>query len=504
MKEYYNKDEMIYFYRFEQENLPRISATNRRKFQDIVESFFRDYLSKKRQRAISIDAICFIVTHLCLLVKENIQNPELSKLNDTFCDIDEDKHRTPIFVFSKDNSIKKYYRYSSDSASRFSHSTLISCMEELERRKWVIHENGYYFKNKINPKFVFGKEYLNFPVFYNEFFVPNSVDLLNIFRQRSTKKITRGLVELREIIPLFNRDGSVKGTQINDIPLSSDTYKKLPIITNSKKFVKSLCNHYKNINVSLSAWETLTFEEKEIAENLWKQKYNNFDETKYVHHLNIARNIVEKSIDFPRRILHIDQKQNIGFGRIYGNKRIDNLPRFFKPLITINGDKTSEIDIKSCFVQLFVLTYCKNVDNAQDFYLIPALIEKYNLSRDSIKLLFQCLINNESLEDARRAYWSSDSYNGSLPIKMFSSMVDEIIIAHPYLKEIFFNKPQFRQIILIESNFMINVMKYLISESIPFIYHFDSLIVRAVDKNYVKDVFQNIANDAFGKSINLG
>ena len=143
---------------------------------------------------------------------------------------------------------------------------------------------------------------------------------------------------------------------------------------------------------------------------------------------------------------------------------IDNLPKIYKPFITINGKNTVGIDVKSSVIQFFVLKNFSNVTNLQDFYFYENL--SGILNRENIKFLTQTLVYNDTLSKALSAYnghyYNQRQYSNVMKKEEFTLIYNSMIQERPYLHGLFLHKDVAKECILEESNYMINVSKELL------------------------------------------
>ena len=175
------------------------------------------------------------------------------------------------------------------------------------------------------------------------------------------------------------------------------------------------------------------------------------------------------------------------------------------PLLTIDGEPTVCFDVKSCLLQLHLLMQKVSFSGNEDFYTYKGLED---ISRQDMKLLVQCLVNNSSINSARCAFTHHyKNVEGSqfkkLTNEKFSSIVRTMINERPYFENLFLKPNHTKKIIRKESDYFIDVMEILLKKNLHFIYRFDALIVKDSDKEEVEVALQEIAFKYWNKKITL-
>jgi len=176
------------------------------------------------------------------------------------------------------------------------------------------------------------------------------------------------------------------------------------------------------------------------------------------------------------RIFHY-KNENLAYGRMYGNP-FDNMPSFLTPLLEIDGESTTEIDIKNANIRMWLLG-CYEGDNKdeildQDFYEFNCL-KREGFNREDTKFAFQCLTNNAKKRSAVSAY-NFQRRKGSPTLK--NQLIDEMLSEKQFLQDYFLHPEVSDKCTKEESDYMLAVIDRLLNENIKFLYHFDSIIVQ--------------------------
>ena len=462
-------------------------------FSKFVEQSFQSFLTHKRKKTVYIAGLSFVLFHLCKMIQED-ESEHLTVVFNPF-DFDKDrcKEKGRVFAFSKDTSRNDKYSFNK---MVFSHSTLIKCVSHLEDKGWLIHEKGWVYSRQHK----LGFEFINYSKFYPEFYVAVREIFWQIVSFRKCIDTKKNYIEIRQSKEVIDDNG--KGSR-DVITLNGNLaeYRGRTIIKNSKKLLKRLDDMYTSISVSLRDFDQVDPSVQDAVKRGWSEKREQrFDRKVINKEVTIYNSRVSANKDFPRRVFHLDSNDDLQWGRIYGNKGgIDHLYSYLTPLLAINGEPTIEIDIKSCVLQMFVLNNCPRVDNKQDFYSYECLKET-GITREQVKLLTQCLLNNGSKEDARKSF--SYTERMKLSQKDFNLIVEKMLDERKYFKSLFLHPNKAKQTIRMESDFMCAVMDRLLDKGLQFIYHFDSIFVRDKDCLTTLEIINQVAMDKWNKSLN--
>lgn len=364
--------------KFEYENIK--GYKNLGVFSDFVEQFFQPFLAHKRKKAVYIAGLAFALFHMCKMIQED----ELDHLTVTFNPLNFDKERCRekgrLFSFSKDTSRKDTYSFNK---TIFSHSTLIKCIAHLEDKGWLEHEKGWVYTTQHK----LGFEFINYPRFYPEFYVAVREIFDQIVSKRKSVNTKKNYIEIRQSIETIDEYGRVTKDTIS-LNSNAVEYRGRNIVKTSRKLLKRLDEMYSSISVSLRDFDQVEPCIQDAVKDGWREKREEpFDRKIINKDVATYNSRVLANKDTPRRLFHLDSNDDLQWGRIYGNKGgIDYLFSYLTPLLTINGEPTVEIDIKSCVLQMFVLNNCPRVDNKQDFYsyaCFSSCRRKFGLSRSS-------------------------------------------------------------------------------------------------------------------------
>ena len=428
-------------------------------FSNFVEQTFQSFLTHKRKKGVYVAGLSFALFHLCKMIQED----ESEHLAVVFNPLDFDKEKCreqgKLFAFSKDTSKKDSYSFNK---TTFSHSTLIKCISHLEDKGWLEHEKGWVYTKQHK----LGFEFINYPRFYPEFYVGVREIFWQIVCQRKSVSTKKNYVEIRKSVEIIEEDGTVRKDVIS-LNSNSTEYRGRNIVKTSKKLLKRLDDMYSSITVSLRDFDQVDPITQNAVKSGWSEKREQPFDRKIINKEVVTYNSrVSANKDTPRRLFHLDNNDDLQWGRIYGNKGgIDYLYSYLTPLLAINGEPTVEIDIKSCVLQMFVLNNCPKVDNKQDFYSYDCL-KQQGITREQVKLLTQCLLNNESKNDARRSF--SYSERMKLNQKDFDEIVDAMLNERKYFKSLFLHPNKAKQTIRMESDFMCAVIDQLLDKGLQF------------------------------------
>ena len=481
---------------FENENVSGFSRLD--EFTSLVEKYCDDYLKKSRKKEVAKSSLSFVLMHLCLMVYEDEVNADFESVFD-----DKEFNRDSLFlngnVFRthKGSNTKHTYRFN---GSSFEHKSLLNCLEYLEGKEWLVYEKGWNYSNAVNKpnKFQVGLEFINYPLFYSEFY-EKIRDALYVILSKRKDKIEQGsrqYVQVRKSIEQYGQDGSVTKETVY-VNTETEKLDGRSVIRSSKKLMSKLDEMYERMTVTLDGFDSLEEETKLKVRERWVEKKRvEFDRELLDKRVNLARRQLLFTKTYPYRVFHYDDvTDELTWGRIYGNKSgIDRLHKYLLPMLRINGKKVAEIDIKSCIPQLFVLQHCPSIDNKQDFYEYKKM-KDFGLDREDVKLLTQCLINNPDRSSSLRSF-RFNAANGrylSMRLDGFNKIVDSMIAERKYLKRLFNVHNISKRMIRLESNFMVELIDELLSKDVEFVYHFDALLVPENRSESVIETIQKLA-----------
>lgn len=481
---------------FDFENSKYFQGSDVIPFYEYVENEFSYYLKHRRRKSCYIAGLSFVLAHACWLVwNDLIKVAENSVFRFDFNDFDGMRRSGTVFRVCKNNSKRVHYSFNN---INFSHSTLIKCINEIENKGWFIYDKGWNFPE--NGKYRIGLDYIDYTKFYQEFYCHVAQIFQKIVRKKNGEAVNVDSVIVKQRVVLFDPNGNER-VDYKILSLRNEALKRRPIIRRSKSFIKKLDTLYNGITVRLRSFNEVNDKTKMRIKEQWQtKKRKQFNEQELLREIEIAKNYVSLYESHPRRVFHLNADENLQWGRIYGNKGgVDVLYSYLTPLLEINGKDTVEVDIKSCILQLFVLSCCSAIDNYQDFYQYNSL-RGTGLERDDVKLLTQCLLNNSNSKSARKAFCYK---NKSLTQGRFDSIISQMLNERKYFKGLFFKPTKSKEMIKLESDFMISVMEELIAKNKPFIYHFDSLFVTKADLETTIETMQSISNSKWNRLLNV-
>tara|TARA_R110002050_G_C8951997_1_gene513464 strand:- start:2929 stop:4443 length:1515 start_codon:yes stop_codon:yes gene_type:complete len=182
-------------------------------------------------------------------------------------------------------------------------------------------------------------------------------------------------------------------------------------------------------------------------------------------------------------------------GRFYHGWWQD-VPKVYRPYITINHQAVVELDYKHLHPAiLYGMENLKELWRGFDAYTLD--IEGFNAEhRDALKLLFQCLINNDSEKEALNSI-RSKGLASSFPFSP-KELLQEMIKKHIPIKEYFFNKEMGKQLQRIDSD----IAEYCMLEMIN---KYDSLILPVHDSFIVQQdkihILKDVMIEAYNKLV---
>lgn len=481
---------------FDFENSRSFQGSDVVPFYEYVERRFSDYLQHKKKKRCYVAGFSFVLAHACWLVWQDlVKDAENSVFRFDLNDFDRMRKVGAVFRVCKDNSKRAQYSFND---INFSHSTLIKCINEIESIGWFEYDKGFNFPE--SGKYRIGAECIDYVRFYQEFYSHVSQIFQEFVRKKKGEavKIDSVVVKKREV--LIDSEG-VEREDYKVLSLRNESLRGKSIIRRSKAFIRQLDSFYEGMDVRLRSFNEVEEDVRiRIKEEWEKKRGRQFNKQELLRDIERAKTYVELYESRPRRIFHLNADENLQWGRIYGNKGgVDILYSYLTPLLEINGQDVIEIDIKSCILQLFVLSYCEGVDNIQDFYDYRSLVDS-GLNREDVKLLTQCLLNNSNNSSARKAFCYKSK---SMTQERFDDLVSQMINERKYFKGLFYKPTRAKEMIRVESDFMIEVMKKLMTCGNPLIYHFDSLFVLKSDLEVTLKTMQSIAKDKWNKSLNV-
>lgn len=342
-----------------------------------------------------------------------------------------------------------------------------------------------------------------FQIFYND--VVSVVWDITSKRRTVCSQDKKDYVEVREVVENIEEveDKWKQSRDVVQVNLRSRGLDGLRVVKNTRKVLKQLDSMYSGLSISLNEIDQSDIQTQTLVKEEWESKKGqSFDKDILNHQVQFFNRVIGSYRNYPRRVFHLDSSTDeLVLGRIYGNAGgIDHLFSYLTPLLKINGDETVEIDIKSCVLQLFVLEKCKGIPNQQDFYDYKKMSE-FGLSREDVKFLIQCLLNNEDKGSGRKAFCFG--LKKSLNQVKFDQIVNSLLGERPYFRSLFYHPKQTKTIIRVESDFMLSVIEELLNQSIEFLYHFDSIFVKRSEVLKVGGLIKGLSVKRWGREIHL-
>ena len=425
-------------------------------------------------------------------------------------------HKTTDIVFKVEDTT--FSRWSVQSCIEW----LIDTAHLVKRRKGRrIRTDNQGFKDYEDSDFNRGLVYLDLKLF-NDLFYKHVEQLVgDIIGSVTAPKIKpdiefRHQIEVKESpqkIDEIIQKAKTKGTKIK-LPkprfkwvVCEDTPKyKRSLWKKNISYLKRYAQNLGDLTLSMGQYADLSEYQKGNVRNEWKNRKGQKVFDSHVYNSELLRSwfLISSTVSptVPHAVYHKEGDSWL-MGRIYGNKGIDGIKRECTPLLKINGEFAVSIDIKSSYVQTYVLAKTKE-DPKQDFYVYEELPES-EMNRDDMKLYTLIRLNAESELSTIKAYNQSRRRGAQTLSKEKLRKITAIMEKErPYLKELYGKPKVFKEIQRIESDFMIEVGKELLKRKIPYLHHCDAMYVKKSDKEETIKVFEEVATRMFGRKIYVG
>lgn len=458
------------------------------KIQKCVDEIYLEMIRKHRKKNIIRNSLYFVFTHIFIMCEYMSHDENLRKFVFKYqYDYDLIKKTGFMLNFSRTHKVKFDYQYGEDTVR---HSSLIALFDELETMNLCRIQKGYSCQNQgYNKQIQLGFVFFNWNELYTNFYVPNKNNIC----------VDDLVTEEHKYIVVRTKDVCGKNVDI------TEEY-DLSLFKNDIDYIKDITYMYQNMYVDLNFDSSNSVQIDFFLNEYYSKKYKaeRRDES-CVYSLDFQNEVTywRKKLQkiSPYRVYH---KNNDGltWGRIYGV--IDNLPKMYKTFITIDGQNTVGVDLKSSVVQMFILKYCSDISNLQDFYYYESL--DGICEREKIKFITQCLVYNDTLSGALAAYNGkaySEKKFSSLTKDKFMFIYDNIIKERQYLDKLLLHKDVAKDMIHEESDYMVDVSKQLLSKGVQHIYNFDCYYVTIDNLDITLDTFHNVAMNRFGRKINV-
>ena len=458
--------------------------------QKYVDETFLKLFSNHRKKITIRNSFYYVFTHIFIMCEYMNHDKNLQKFVFKYqYNYDLIKKTGLMLNFNRSHKVKFDYQYGEATVK---HSSLISLFDELEKKSNLCKiTKGYSCPNKgYNKQIQLGFVLFNWENLYNNFYVPN----------RQTICVDDLVTEEHNYIVV---------RQKNEIGINIDVTDEydLSLFQNDIGYIKDITYMYQNMKIDLNFDNFNSVQIDRFLNEYYAKRYKaeSRDESciyslDFKNEVNYWCNRLKKIN--PYRVYH-KHYDGLTWGRLYGI--IDNLPKIYKPFITINGKNTVGIDVKSSVIQFFVLKNFNNVTNLQDFYFYENL--SGILNRENIKFLTQTLVYNDTLSKALSAYnghyYNQRQYSNVMKKEEFTLIYNSMIQERPYLHGLFLHKDVAKECILEESNYMINVSKELLYKKINHIYNFDCYYVDICNLKSTLDIFYNVSRCKYGTKINV-
>lgn len=105
----------------------------------------------------------------------------------------------------------------------------------------------------------------------------------------------------------------------------------------------------------------------------------------------------------------------------------------------------------------------------------------------------QILLNTDDLAVAYRAFRKNGSKTWFKTEEAFKEMFTKMVKERRFLKKFFLQTDLCKKLTMLESDLMIDVMKELMANNIPAIYHFDSFVVEQSNRQRALDIFNKVS-----------
>lgn len=533
--------------KFQSKNIGNIKNPDffKEHFHDLFQEFIRE---RKNHRGAVVKreaALSFVLYHLFSVYQEDQEQPANKRVFHLHSILFESIRKriakaNLAFIAPMNKGRKETYYFGEVT---FSHQILVETLTFLITKKYLYHEKGYCIHTEKSeeekPPFARGYLYLNGKKIEPVYSTTINDQLTDTFKCPSFSP---------EII--FRKRLQPSDKKLSDVDYRQYLPTRCRAFEDSRAYLNRLWKMYQNMSVGLADYRECSPEvQKKIATTLIakNEKYNRkkkyekkhekksrntclrdlfFSEESYnqerIQELNILKCLGRKP---PTRVFHLNDENKVVFGRIYNNLGVNTLSKPFAPLLTIHGEHVTEIDIKSSYVQLYVLHYQKKQDNFQDFYQCRKLMDEEGFTREMVKKLYFCILNSPNEVTARKSFFyvygnqfkKSAKTNvkkrknknkttrivRSLRVRQFEKWVKAIFAERRYLKKLKYNPALIEELTKIESDYMMEVGKRLMKEDILFIHHMDALYVQERNQERTLEIMAEVSEEKWKRKIRL-
>ena len=391
----------------------------------------------------------------------------------------------------KDNRINKNYYYR---RTKFTRETLQDVVRSLGKARILPSREGFKFINlkeddneiSFRPAILF----FQYPKL-DKFYTKHRRLIERLLTNVEKSKVQAGIILKKEV---ETKDGKKILQEIEDLR----PYRERKDYKETKEYLNDLVKMYEGIKVSLldpkeADEETLKacIEEIELK-NRQKNVSKPFDIEEFSLKVKMMNRVLSQSENYPHRVFHLVGDDWL-WGRIYGNKGINEIPREMQKLVLINGKRTFQADLTSALPQLFWILYVHSYqdEKPEDFYTFKSLEEipyfqikndKGEIvfdkegTREKVKLIFQLALNCENDLAAFRAFGHKYSYK-AINLEIFREILALMKHEMPWLENYFFKPNLGKELIKHESNYFMELGRRLMNWNIPYLHQFDSLFV---------------------------
>jgi len=199
-------------------------------------------------------------------------------------------------------------------------------------------------------------------------------------------------------------------------------------------------------------------------------------------------------------LVRIFNDNNFSLGGRFYHGWWQEVPKVYRPYITINHQAVVELDYKHLHPAiLYGMEDLKELWAGFDSYTLD--LEGFSADhRDALKLLFQCLINNNSEKDALNAI-RSKGLAASFALSP-KELMEEMVKKHMPIKKYFFNKEMGKQLQKIDSDIAEYCMLKMIDQYDALILPVhDSFIVQQDKIHLLKEVMIEAYNKFVGGKV---
>ena len=503
-------DNLIVYYKFED-----VYIRNERdrklvdNLQHILRETFSDFLEARRKpKTKKLNALTVISYNILRIIKSDAGRFRMAPWEVESDELSQEEYvenmikRTYVFRYHGDNSSGKHDHKLGEVT--ISNSVFNSTIKYLVENGLMYKKCGHFFPDE--------KDFEN-SIFEIGIVVPywdKWIAFMNNVNDDLLKDVFTD-DDQNEIVPKVEFRRRVNGEKLI-IPEQKIqiTHPDLNIIEFSKDVVQRFREAYSQMDVSLIKFEDAPEKIKFLVESELIEKYGreniNFDSLKL--NISIMRNYIRSaSYGNMRRILYNDSYGSLTFGRMFGHW-IDRMPREYKPLITIDGEITCDIDIKSAYPQLFYLTRVHDQPIPEDLYGVNVEYKTKSgqtriLPRKHVKLIVQLAMNNDSIETTRRAYANPVNKPLFRTYDQMNCAINQIWNKFPEYQRLFFSRLE-PQLTYYESKLMLKVCSCLMYSGIHVIYNFDGIRVKESDVDQALKVITETSKQQFvGKPIRV-